>query len=158
VSEPALQRAIANATEAPSPETVWAARTGRQATPAEYIDLAIMDELIFARFDREFADATPTEILARYQDAQADPTVLKNAAFVRAAEAKFSDRWRGRKIDANDAGELAAYETLQATFRDARTARVPASAQRALDAVRRARELRIVAEEQHGVRPVRRQR
>jgi hypothetical protein len=143
--------AIEAAAAAPDAEQAWTQRTKQQGITADQLlQLGVLDELRQARFEREFAAAAPTVMLARYQRALLDGSEQANASAIRWIEARHATwSWPASLTDT----EQAAVTTLQKAVAKAREARVPATAKAAREALQRAKKLRQRAKDIDKIAP-----
>ena len=158
--EVGLESLIAAAKEPPDPEAAIYAGGRRDAlgtklgiTLSEKCALDLLDEQRRARFDREYATALPSVMLADYKRALADPADQQNASFIRWVESRHKGQWNGAPIGDNDI-EVVRASDLMKTIRATREARVPEDLRRLRDGVQRIY-AKAEAEKRNGVRSLR---
>jgi hypothetical protein len=123
---------------APGPAAVWFRKTNKFASETEQLQLATLDELRVARFDRELPVSNPAAVRAKYAVALKDPHDQEHASLIRWVEARYAAGWTGRELSASEAaGVLPLREAIKA----AQLARRPPAAAKAFEALHAADQL-----------------
>jgi hypothetical protein len=138
-----VEALVARAVEPPDAVTAWARRAGTSPDSipaAEALSLTILDELRQARFDRELSSLQPSQVLAAYQHALDDPLEPGHASMIRYVEGRHAQGWHGPIVTKQEAEAMTSAALLR-TIKAVRAARMPETAQKALNLIARAEAL-----------------
>lgn len=128
---------LATADAAPSPGAAWFRATNKSPTDEQRLQLDILNETRWARFDREGATASPATVAAQYAAALRDPHDQLHASYISWVEATHGGAtgWTGRPLTKPEADALMGDGGLRAAIRAAKDVRRPNAAVAAVAAL-----------------------
>ena len=94
------------------------------ASPTAVALLGLAGSRRRARFDRDYANAKRSTVLACLRRALADPTDQRDGSFIRWAEPRYRERWAGADLGGDEVEAVRAKD-LADTIKATRESRVP---------------------------------